>query len=81
MTLYAIFVTPAPDREVRFPPSMQLLPDAGMDVPDDDLFWARRLRDADVNALCLWDNYWPPADELTDWDDGATDWDNFAAGP
>jgi hypothetical protein len=41
-------VVPAPGRAVRDPRSMMLLPDEGRDVPDDDPFWNRRLRDGDV---------------------------------
>jgi hypothetical protein len=81
MTLYAIFAAPAPGREVRYPPTARLMPDEGMNVPDDDLFWARRIRDGDVLVEVRWDNYWPPTDTPTLWDDGATDWDNFAALP
>jgi hypothetical protein len=41
-------VIPAPGRLVRDPRSMMLLPEAGRDVPDDDPFWNRRVRDEDV---------------------------------
>lgn len=41
-------VKPAPGCEVRDPTSMMLLPPEGRDVPDDDLFWVRRVRDGDV---------------------------------
>lgn len=72
----AIFAAPAPGREVRYPYSMQLLPDGGENIPDDDLFWSRRFRDGDVIvAECRWDNPWPPTDEWTDWDNGTTAWD------
>lgn len=40
-------VKPAPDREVRDPLTMQLLPADGREVPDNQ-FWRRRLRDGDV---------------------------------
>jgi hypothetical protein len=40
-------VKPAPDRAVRDPVTMQLLPADGRDVPKNQ-FWIRRLRDADV---------------------------------
>ena len=62
MTTAALFITPAPGREVRYPPTMRLLTDEGLTVPDDDLFWARRLRDGDVIANAsgaIWDNYFP----------------------
>jgi hypothetical protein len=81
MSAVAIFVIPAPGREVVYPPTMRLLDAAGALVSSDDLFWSRRIRDADVinttAALgCIWDNYFPPQpDTPTDWDDGATDWD------
>jgi hypothetical protein len=75
----AIFLTPAPGRVVRFPPTMRILSAAGLNVPDDDLFWARRLRDGDVIANAagaIWDNYLPAqAGTPTDWDNGTTDWD------
>ena len=77
----AIFAAPAAGREVRFPSSMLLLPDDGMNVPDDDLFWARRFRDQDVIVLEVrWDNAWPPSDAWTDWDNGTTVWDVGASG-
>ena len=41
-------VIPAPGKAVRDPRSMILLPEEGRDVPDDDPFWNRRLRDGDV---------------------------------
>jgi Protein of unknown function (DUF2635) len=79
MTTAAIFAAPAPGREVRYPPSMRLIPDAGMNVPDDDLFWARRFRDGDVIVGDVrWDNPWPPSDDPADWttwDNGTTVWD------
>jgi Protein of unknown function (DUF2635) len=43
-------VRPAPGRAVRDPRSMILLPDEGRDVPDDDPFWNRRVRDGDVTV-------------------------------
>lgn len=43
-----MLVKPAPGRAVRDPHTMSLLPDDGREVPDDDLFWVRRLRDGDV---------------------------------
>lgn len=44
-------VIPAPGRAVRDPRSMMLLPEEGRDVPDDDPFWNRRLRDGDVTVV------------------------------
>jgi Protein of unknown function (DUF2635) len=41
-------VIPAPGKAVRDPRSMILLPEEGREVPDDDPFWNRRLRDGDV---------------------------------
>lgn len=41
-------VTPAPGRAVRDPRTFQLLPKEGREVPDNDPFWLRRLRDGDV---------------------------------
>ncbi len=43
-------VIPAPGRAVRDPKSMMLLPAEGREVPDNDTFWTRRLRDGDVTA-------------------------------
>lgn len=43
-------VTPAAGRAVRDPRSMMLLPDDGREVPDDDPFWLRRVRDGDVTV-------------------------------
>jgi Protein of unknown function (DUF2635) len=42
-------VKPAEGRAVRDPVTMQLLPDGGREVPDNQ-FWRRRLRDGDVIA-------------------------------
>lgn len=44
-------VIPAPGRAVRDPRSMMLLPDEGRDVPEDDPFWNRRIRDGDVTVV------------------------------
>jgi hypothetical protein len=41
-------VKPAPGCAVRDPVSMQMLPEDGREVPDDDLYWVRRVRDGDV---------------------------------
>lgn len=43
-------VIPAEGRAVRDPRSMILLPPEGRDVPDDDPFWVRRVRDGDVTV-------------------------------
>jgi hypothetical protein len=40
-------VKPAPGRAVRDPSNMQLLPEDGREVPNNQ-FWQRRLRDGDV---------------------------------
>jgi Protein of unknown function (DUF2635) len=44
-------VIPVPGRAVRDPRSMMLLPEEGREVPDDDPFWNRRLRDGDVTIF------------------------------
>ena len=41
-------VYPTPGLQTRDPVSKQLLAPEGMDVPDGDLFYVRRLRDGDV---------------------------------
>lgn len=41
-------VKPAPGMTVRDPRTMAVLPEEGREVSDDDLFWARRIRDGDV---------------------------------
>lgn len=43
-------IIPAPGRAVRDPKSMQMLPPEGREVPDNDSFWARRVRDGDVTV-------------------------------
>ncbi len=43
-----MFVKPAPGRIVRDPVSKVALPETGKEVPDFDMYWARRLRDGDV---------------------------------
>lgn len=43
-------VIPAPGRMVRDPRSFALLKPEGREVPDNDPFWKRRLRDGDVTA-------------------------------
>jgi hypothetical protein len=42
-----MFVTPAPGLKIRDPDLLDLLPEAGREVPDSD-YWVRRLRDKDV---------------------------------
>lgn len=39
----------APGLVVRDPVKRDTLPDAGREVPDDDLYWQRRLADDDVS--------------------------------
>jgi hypothetical protein len=41
-------VKPAKGRAVRDPATLALLPEEGRNVPDNDPFWRRRLRDGDV---------------------------------
>jgi Protein of unknown function (DUF2635) len=41
-------VKPAPGRAVRDPNTHGLLPEDGREVNENDLYWARRLRDGDV---------------------------------
>ena len=43
-------VKPAEGRAVRDPRSMALLSEEGREVPDDDTFWQRRVRDGDVTV-------------------------------
>lgn len=43
-----MLVKPVPGRTVRDPHSMALLTEEGREVPDNDAFWLRRLRDGDV---------------------------------
>jgi uncharacterized membrane protein len=43
-------VYPVPGRAVRDPINMQLLPEEGREVSDNDPFWVRRLRDGDVTT-------------------------------
>jgi hypothetical protein len=44
-------VKPAPGRAVRDPVTMELLPDEGATVRDDDPFWTRRVLDGDVEVI------------------------------
>lgn len=44
-------VKPAPGLKVRDPATMQLVPEDGIEVPETDLYWHRRLRDGDVIAV------------------------------
>ncbi|MBB2196560.1 DUF2635 domain-containing protein [Gluconacetobacter sp. 1c LMG 22058] len=43
-----MFVKPASGRAVRWPGTRRLLADAGENVPDGVVFWARCLRNGDV---------------------------------
>lgn len=43
-------VKPATGRAVRDPKTLILLPEDGREVPDNDLFWQRRVRDGDVTV-------------------------------
>ena len=43
-----MMVYPAPGLRVRDPVTKAHIPETGHEVPDGDLFWARRLRDGDV---------------------------------
>jgi hypothetical protein len=43
-----MFVKPAPGLRVRHPETRQHVPEAGIEVPDTDTYWTRRLQDGDV---------------------------------
>ena len=43
-----MFVKPAPGVQVRDPRSLLHIPETGVEVPDADTYWARRLADGDV---------------------------------
>ena len=43
-----MFVKPAPGLKVRHPETRQHIPDEGIEVPETDTYWARRLMDGDV---------------------------------
>ncbi|VVE06652.1 DUF2635 domain-containing protein [Pandoraea sputorum] len=43
-----MIVKPAPGLKVRHPVTKQLLEEAGITVPDDDIFWTRAINDGDV---------------------------------
>jgi hypothetical protein len=43
-----MFVMPAPGLKVRDPRTKRTIPDEGIEVPDTDSFWLRRLADGDV---------------------------------
>jgi len=43
-----MYVKPSPGLRVYDPERKQFMPDEGMSVSDTDLYWARRLRDNDV---------------------------------
>lgn len=44
-------IKPAKGMKVRCPITKEYIPDGGYTVDDDDLFWARRLRDKDVEIV------------------------------
>jgi hypothetical protein len=44
-------VAPAEGLVIRDPVTKQFVPPEGIDVPDGDLFWQRRLRDRDAVKL------------------------------
>lgn len=50
-----MFIRPAPGLLVRDPVTKALLPEAGAEVSDSDLYWHRRLRDGDVVPVPLID--------------------------
>ena len=43
-----MFVKPAPGLKVRDPKTLRHIPEEGIEVPDTDTFWHRRLLDGDV---------------------------------
>lgn len=43
-----MFIKPAPGLRIRDPHTKQFLPDDGVEVPNDDLFWHRLINDGDV---------------------------------
>jgi hypothetical protein len=43
-----MFVKPAAGMKIRDPDMKDFLPDEGRDVPDDHLYWVKRLSDKDV---------------------------------
>ena len=43
-----MWVKPAPGLKVRSPETKQLLPDAGIEVPDDSILWNKLLSVGDV---------------------------------
>ncbi len=43
-----MFVKPAPGLKVRDPRSRLHIPETGLEVPDTDTYWARRLADGDI---------------------------------
>ncbi len=43
-----MFVKPAPGLKVRHPQTRQHIPVEGVEVPDTDSYWVRRLRSGDV---------------------------------
>jgi hypothetical protein len=43
-----MFVKPVPGRKVRDPRTKQAIPETGIEVPDGDTYWTRRVLDGDV---------------------------------
>jgi hypothetical protein len=43
-----MFVKPAPGIKVRHPQTKQHIPETGLEVPEGDTYWIRRLLDGDV---------------------------------
>ena len=43
-----MWVKPAPGLRVRDPDTKQLLPETGIEVPDDSIIWNKLLNDGDV---------------------------------
>jgi len=43
-----MWVKPAPGLKVRDPATKQLLPETGIEVPDDSIIWNKILNDGDV---------------------------------
>ena len=48
-----MIVRPAPGLKIRDPVSRQHIPDAGVEVPDTDIYWTRRLLCGDVVVVEL----------------------------
>ena len=43
-----MFVKPAQGRKIRYPDRDKYLPETGANVPDNDLFWVKRVKQGDV---------------------------------